>query len=233
MQKNSLIVSEVFYSIQGEGITTGIPAVFLRLAGCNLLCNGAGWRCDTIEVWQKGRTKTFEEVLPTPYIQVLSKGAHLVITGGEPMLHQLTIVDYLNWFRSEYKFTPIIEIETNGTITPGEQMLLKVDYWNVSPKLSSVNESYNQRVNEVALRAIKRDGRHVMYKFVISCEQDIIELLDDYGFIALEDMVFMPAGDTQRKLNDIREWLIEKCKDLQIRYCDRLHIVAWNKKTGV
>ena len=61
----SLNISEQFYSIQGEGRTVGVPALFLRLQGCNLTCggkktvltgnkqDGASWRCDTIEVWTK------------------------------------------------------------------------------------------------------------------------------------------------------------------------------------
>ena len=62
---HKLAISEVFYSIQGEGKTVGIPSVFVRLGGCNLMCggmgtqfdgelhNGAEFRCDTIEVWMK------------------------------------------------------------------------------------------------------------------------------------------------------------------------------------
>ncbi len=174
----------------------------------------------------------FPLVILDDYIAYLRQGAHLIITGGEPLLHQSAIVDYLNWFRSEHKFTPIVEVETNGTIVPNEQMLVKVDYWNCSPKLSSVNEPYERRVNEVALRTI-RNGRNFMFKFVISSESDIHEAFEDYGLITLKEMVFMPAGDTQEKLNEIREWLIDKCKVFCIRYCDRIHIVAWNKKTGV
>ena len=63
----NLIVSEYFYSIQGEGKTMGVPSVFIRLTACNLMCggrgtekdfklhNGATWRCDSIEVWRKGK----------------------------------------------------------------------------------------------------------------------------------------------------------------------------------
>ena len=63
-----LSISEVFYSIQGEGVTMGIPAVFLRLGGCNLLCKSDKWVCDTIEVWQKSKAIEFEDILPEDYI---------------------------------------------------------------------------------------------------------------------------------------------------------------------
>ena len=52
---NTIRVSEYFYSIQGEGLTVGVPAVFLRLQGCNLDCGSSGgsWVCDTEAVWNK------------------------------------------------------------------------------------------------------------------------------------------------------------------------------------
>lgn len=65
MTKQEIAISEDFYSIQGEGITMGMPSLFVRLGGCNLLCGGAGtqkdkmlhngatWRCDSIEEWQE------------------------------------------------------------------------------------------------------------------------------------------------------------------------------------
>src|SRR5215208_6307996 len=138
----ALIVSEVFYSIQGEGQTIGIPAVFLRLGGCNILCKSDSWTCDTIDVWKKGKITKFENVLGNEQESInnmsyLSMGAHLIITGGEPMMHKNAIILYLNWFRETYKFTPIVEIETNGTIIPDRILLDKIDYWNVSPKLSN------------------------------------------------------------------------------------------------
>ena len=62
MKSIKLAISEIFFSIQGEGKTVGIPSVFVRLGGCNLICGGEGtqndkklhnnakWRCDTIEI---------------------------------------------------------------------------------------------------------------------------------------------------------------------------------------
>ena len=106
-----LAVSEYFYSLQGEGRTMGIPAIFLRLTGCNLMCGGYGvekdgilrddatWVCDTIAVWIKGTTYSFPELIvllnsQLDFVARLKKGVHLVITGGEPLLQQKRIVAF-------------------------------------------------------------------------------------------------------------------------------------------
>jgi 7-carboxy-7-deazaguanine synthase len=233
MKKNSLIVSESFYSIQGEGQTMGIPAVFLRLAGCNLLCESKDWRCDTIEVWQKGKSTEFQHVLRDNFVNDLKRGAHLVITGGEPLLQQMQIIEYLNWFRATHKFTPIVEVETNGTIMPVPLMYDKIDYWNVSPKLGNSGMPYDKRCNEVALRSIERNGRNKIFKFVVCYVEDWINISDEYGFLDKKNYVLMPAGENQALLNRTRFVAIELCKVMGVRFCDRLHVVAWNKKTGV
>ena len=95
-------VNEIFYSIQGEGRYTGTPAVFIRLAGCNLRCDF----CDTEH--QPYQDLTEEEIMR----QIADFPAdHVVITGGEPML-QLTL-SFINHLHSAGKF---VQIETNGTI---------------------------------------------------------------------------------------------------------------------
>jgi 7-carboxy-7-deazaguanine synthase len=234
MSRYQLIVAETFYSIQGEGQTMGIPSVFLRLAGCNLLCESAHWRCDTIEVWRKGKTFPFEEVLKPEWLKRIDdENAHLVITGGEPMAHQEAVVDYLRWLRKEKGITPIVEIETNGTIAPFEKFPLNwVHYWNVSPKLPNSGMPYERRVNEVALRAIAATNRAI-FKFVISSEQDLISMDDEYGFLPNEQVMLMPAGDTIESLSKTRPMVVELCKKFGFRFSDRMHISIWDKKTGV
>jgi organic radical activating enzyme len=233
--KEYLIVAESFYSIQGEGKTSGVPAVFLRLAGCNLLCNGKGWVCDTIEVWQKGHKHLFNAVLTDEYVKRLKNGAHLIITGGEPLLQQEKILSYLLWFLNEYKFLPTVEIETNGTIIPKPNLAAYISYWNVSFKLSSSGESYERRINEIALK-IFSTLRGATFKIVISSPGDILELVTDFGAIiegCMQRLYLMPAGDTQEKLQAIRTMVAEQARELGCRYCDRLHILLWNQKTGV
>lgn len=78
-------VMEHFYTIQGEGLFTGVPAYFIRLAGCDV---GCPW-CDVKESWD--RTKHPDLSISDLLHEILQTEArHVVITGGEPLLHDLT-----------------------------------------------------------------------------------------------------------------------------------------------
>jgi len=102
-----LDVQGVFHTLQGEGPFAGCPAVFIRLAGCNLQCPG----CDTDYTSARG-------IIPLPQILLAVKQAHgnaptklVVITGGEPFRQQLLpLVQFL----LNYKYR--VQIETNGTL---------------------------------------------------------------------------------------------------------------------
>jgi len=99
-------ISEIFLSLQGEGIYQGKACTFIRLSGCNLSCT---W-CDTRYACSKGEEMTVEQVLE----RVSAEDCSLVcITGGEPLLQQDQLVPLLKalWDRG---YT--VGIETNGTI---------------------------------------------------------------------------------------------------------------------
>lgn len=234
MKDNTLIVSECFYSIQGEGRHAGTASVFLRLAGCNLLCESKSWRCDTIEVWRKGKATAFDDVIKEEWIEFLRHGAHLVITGGEPMLHQDRLCDFIYWFGNSYGWVPVIEVETNGTIQPCARLISWVNQWNVSFKLSNSGEPWERRYNENALRFFNSQKR-ADFKIVIKSEGDLMELVNEYsGVIDFKKVILMPAGSTQAELAESREVCVNWCKAFPyFKYSDRLHIVIWNQKTGV
>ena len=94
-------VYEQFESIQGEGLWTGIPASFIRLQGCNLQCP---W-CDTKETWL-GEA----QALSTEQIMAGVQCKHVVVTGGEPLLHDLTEL-----LKALTEAGKLVHIETNGT----------------------------------------------------------------------------------------------------------------------
>lgn len=228
MKGLTLVVAEVFYSIQGEGQTMGCPAVFLRLGGCNLLCS---W-CDTVEVWKRGKATPFAKVLSLEHRALLHAGAHLIITGGEPLMHQMKLVDYLEFFVKEYGFVPIIEVETNGTLSPYQSFAFYVNYWNVSPKLANSGESFSRRVNEVALAALVALPNSI-FKFVVSRREDFLEIADEYDMVPREQIYLQPAADTREALEKLRPEVIEWCKAAVVKYSDRMHLQIWNQKTGV
>ena len=118
-----LTVSEQFYSIQGEGRWAGVPAVFLRLTGCNLTCSGWSYKlpgtttplghlgCDSKHVWSRGEKKTNAEIIAewegNGWVDHLRRGqgrGHLIVTGGEPMLQQDGVVSLLDDLRDSDLF---------------------------------------------------------------------------------------------------------------------------------
>lgn len=144
-------IIEHFVSIQGEGLRTGRPSLFIRTAGCNLKCifhSGDGRVasiCDTSYASFNPDPATFMDFdkAKEECVQLLQENpgvTDIVITGGEPLLDQegiASLITVINAYAAsaDRKFT--WTIETNGSITPDNALLDMVDLWSVSPKLSS------------------------------------------------------------------------------------------------
>ncbi len=118
-------ISEIFYSIQGEGTLVGVPSVFVRTSGCNLRCT---W-CDTpYTSWQpEGEERSVSSIVD----EVNGYGAsHVVITGGEPMIAP-QIEELTEELAARLK--PHITIETAGTVDAH----VRCDLMSISPKLAN------------------------------------------------------------------------------------------------
>ena len=238
-----LAISEVFYSIQGEGITSGYPAVFVRLGGCNLMCGGMGtqfdkklyndatWRCDTIEVWMKSKSINANEVLTKEEHRAIINGANIIITGGEPLIQQKALKSFIEYVDDLYK-NVYIEIETNGTVKPSDYLTKRVDQWNCSPKIEN---SGNEKVMFYHKDVIKKLNKlNTIFKFVVSKEKDWQNIESLYMPLINKDKVWlMPSGENKDLLNESKQIVAEICKRNYIKYTNRLHIEIWNKKTGV
>ena len=124
-------VSEVFTSLQGEGLRIGAPSTFVRLVGCNLSC---AW-CDTPYTW---RPDMFDAgTLMTPEaIAARFEADDVVITGGEPTLHDLGPL-------LERCLGHFVTVETNATRFVDDD---RVGLWSLSPKLGSSGMKPNRRV---------------------------------------------------------------------------------------
>lgn len=251
----NLKVSEHFYSLQGEGKTAGIPAYFLRLADCNLLCGGKGtikdkklhdgatWRCDTIEVWRTGTRHRYHEILeymgePGIVLQKLAtRKAHLVITGGEPLLQLIQVTEFVEFVMHETENKAIIEIETNGTILPSHKLLSMVSYWNVSPKLANSGMSERLRYFPNTLEAINTYGKDVIFKFVVSDPaNDLEEIINEYYLpcrMHASQVYLMPGASDIETYNRLLPVIADVCKDTCFRLGTRLQIDIWNQTTGV
>ncbi|MED5418223.1 MAG: 7-carboxy-7-deazaguanine synthase QueE, partial [Verrucomicrobiota bacterium] len=119
-----MLVAEIFYSIQGEGLLAGVPSVFVRTSGCNLRCR---W-CDTpYASWEpEGETLSVEDIMDRVGEH---PATHVVLTGGEPMMAK-GIYDLARQLKaSGYHLT----IETAGTIEPEG---IVCDLASLSPKLA-------------------------------------------------------------------------------------------------
>lgn len=229
-----LRISEQFYSIQGEGRTMGIPAVFVRLQACNILCKGE-WICDTIEVWKKGDKMNVEywAMWMSVYVKSLENGAHLIFTGGEPLLQQVGIVSAVKEFERIYGFKPFIEIETNGTITPSKELVKIVDLFNCSFKLKNSGVKFERRIKTNALK--KLNQQNTIFKIVVGSESDYLEAKEIFDKIGIKkkDIYLMPPADNIEELNKMSPIVADICKREAVNFTTRLQIILWNKTTGV
>lgn len=226
---DSLPISEIFYSIQGEGVHAGWPSIFIRTYFCNLSCS---W-CDTKYTWlgqdkaREGYEYRLIEKRDLHELIMKYDCRHLVITGGEPMLHQRPLLFMLRELAGSYA----IEIETNGTIKPLQELIDIVEFFNVSPKLS--NSGMSGRVSSEALDAYKRSGK-AWFKFVL-CEKDDIYEVEDFVRrynLPRDRVMLMPEGVDRDTIIIRSGWIAELCKSYGYIYCPRLHIMLYGNERG-
>lgn len=235
---------EIFHTLQGEGVSVGLPSVFVRSSLCNLHCT---W-CDTAYTWnwegskwqheddQKFSKSEYIVELPTAEVSNMVAAyncLNVVLTGGEPLLQQeswAAIINDLRGRNKAYRF----EIETNGTQLPDDFMTNAVNQWNVSTKLSNSGNSEKLRINEKAMQFFAAQP-NAWFKFVVQSEQDLAEVKELQARFDLnkEHILLMPEGRTEEALQKRRLWLADVCRDHGYRFSDRLHIQLWGSKRGV
>lgn len=140
-----LRVTEIFPSIQGEGLRQGEPAIFIRLTGCNLNCAF----CDTKYAWNGGKPHSVDRILEEIKKMRLGFPADWVcLTGGEPLLQDLAeLAERLK--KEGFQ----IQVETNGIL----YQALPVDWYSVSPKPENYDyrTEYRERAKEVKIIVVK------------------------------------------------------------------------------
>lgn len=236
-----MIVSEIFAGLQGEGPTLGTPSVFLRLSGCNLNCVF----CDTLDVWTSGKAMTPEQVANAilgfeqiPKVMLESGSAHLVITGGEPLMpHNHTeLVAMLDILAQELNaHYPYVEIETNGTQKLGKFTTSPSGYTsqiNCSPKLLNSKEPSNKRFNREVLEEIAQQSNSI-FKFVISSPEDWDEIENSFlPIIPTSKIYLMPAGINREELLKNSKLVWDLALLYGVRATTRLQTITWDNMHG-
>jgi 7-carboxy-7-deazaguanine synthase len=226
-------VSELFYSIQGEGKLMGVPSVFVRASGCNLRCT---W-CDTpYASWEpQGEDMGVEEIVK----RVAAFGArHVVLTGGEPMIMP-GIVELCDAIKGRGMH---ITMETAATVYKD----VKIDLASLSPKLSNSTPTEREggrfaraheqlRINMPVIQKFIQTTPEFQLKFVVSSEEDLAEIrtiLEGLSGVRSEDVLLMPEGTDARTLEERAGWVSEICKREGFRYCPRLHVGLYGNRRG-
>lgn len=215
MTDASLRITEIFYSLQGEARTVGLPTVFVRLTGCPLRCN----YCDSEYAFFGGERLSLDDIM----LKVASyKPRYVCVTGGEP-LAQPNCIELLSRLCGQgYE----VSLETSGALSI-EQTDTRVSRV-LDLKTPASGESSKNLYDNIPLLT-KND----QVKFVICDRQDYewarmkldeLTLLDK-----VDDVLFSPSfGQVPPK--ELAEWIVED--NLPVRFQLQLHKLLWDDAPG-
>ncbi len=213
----SLLVNEIFYSLQGESTYSGRPCIFIRLTGCNLRCS----YCDTRYAYDEGIKLRLPEILD----RMNQYRCSLVeVTGGEPLIQKKTpdLVDHL--IKKGYD----VLMETNGSMDinlVSNQCIRIMDI-----KCPSSDES-----DHFCLENLEKLKNSDQVKFVIKNREDYEYAIHMKNRIRKDfppgHILFSPVSDTLT-LSKLAQWIISD--NMNVRYNLQLHKTIWpNKDRGV
>ncbi len=230
---------EIFASLQGEGPSMGMPVAFVRLSRCNLACT---W-CDTAYTWRfegdnrphrdgiafdrKANQVTLSPQDTAERIAALGQ-KRLVITGGEPLLQAGALAEMLGHLPDI-----AVEIETNGTVAPPARLNVRVDQYNVSPKLSHSGNPADLALIPERLDAWATEPRAFL-KFVIASPADVDEVAAIHARYRFrpERVFLMAEGTDSASLRARQAWLAPLCLEHGFRMSDRMHIHLYGDTRG-
>ena len=205
-------ITEIFYSLQGEGVEIGLPTIFVRTSGCNLKCT---W-CDTRYAWEEGQEMDVEEI-----IEIIRdfECNRVCVTGGEPLLQEETL-ELIENLLEDYMVT----IETNGSIDISplidKDLMISMDYKTPSSKMSD-------KMIESNLQTLRDKDQ---LKFIVSDKRDYnfaLDVLEKHEIKA--DIIYQPEGN--KNMRKLAEWILDD--SLDVRLIPQLQKIIWGGKRGV
>lgn len=238
---------EIFASIQGEGRNLGRFSVFVRTSLCNLHCT---W-CDTDYTWNWAGTRFSHvrdaepgylkydkaaQIIDLAPVDVAERvvglrARNVVLTGGEPLLHQPDLVELMTLLREKdgaYTF----ETETNGTLMPAPAFDALIDQYNVSPKLANSGNARRIRIRPAAMDFFGKSPKS-WFKFVCRPEDtsEVDQLVAQYG-INPRQVFLMPLGSDSASIRRQANALVDHCIERGYNFSDRLHIHLFSNRRG-
>ncbi len=225
-------VIEIFQSKQGEGVWTGVMSTFVRTIGCNLRCGF----CDTTYAsWksEEGSDLSIEEIVGRV---ILLGNRHVILTGGEPMMHSELIMLTEMLAQRGLRIT----IETAGTI----DLPVKCDLMSISPKLSN-STPYGMPEAALRLHETNRNRKDVVrklisrypyqLKFVVDQPEDVLEVeeyLHELGDYKRERVYLMPMAIDVPTMRAKAEWIVAYANPRGYRYCPRMQLEWYGNRRG-
>lgn len=210
----SLRVSEIFFSLQGETSRVGIPTIFIRLTGCPLRCH----YCDTTYAFSGGSNMTLDAILqelaqyPTRYV---------CVTGGEPLAQKNCPQLLQRLCENGYN----VSLETSGSL----------DVSAVDQRVSKVLDIKTPASGEVSKNLwsnLAHLNRHDEIKFVLCDEADYrwaTQMLQEHRLTEKCAVLFSPAQG-QLDPRDLADWILRD--GLQVRLQVQLHKLLWGNQHG-
>lgn len=216
MQDASLRITEIFYSLQGEARTVGLPTVFVRLTGCPLRCT----YCDSEYAFYGGERMAITDILA----EVAKFNPRFVcVTGGEP-LAQPNCLPLLTAL-CDAGFD--VSLETSGAMDVSEVDARVSRVMDL--KAPSSGEAAKNRYENIPLL-----GKHDQVKFVLGSGEDYEWAkfkLDEYQLAErVGDVLFSPVFDALGE-RELADWIVRD--NLPVRFQVQLHKHLWGDKPGV
>lgn len=216
MSNQSLRITEIFLSIQGEAASLGYPTVFVRLTGCPLRCT----YCDSEYAFYGGEKISINDIVNT----VVQYGVkHVCVTGGEP-LAQPACLDLLTLLCDQ---SLLVSLETSGAMSVKD----------VDKRVSKVVDLKTPASGEVS----RNDYSNIplleksdQLKFVICDRQDFdwsLFKINEYQLTDRVDNIFFSPSYEQLSPVQLAEWIIQD--RVPVRMQTQLHKALWGDKPGV
>lgn len=212
-------ITELFYSIQGEGRKAGIPTSFIRTTGCHLRCS---W-CDATYTFKGGNDKSLDEILAFCHAQPTKE---ICFTGGEPLLQKdaWQLIDRL----VDEGFAIVMETAGNLDFSPANK-LTKRDAMCVSMDIKCPSSGEHEKNTPEKMQDLRAPDQ---LKFVIADRTDYdfaVATLREHGFPPCP-VYFNPVGGVEPK--HVTEWVLAETVPLPVHVGVQLHKLVWGDEPG-